>query len=84
MNYGSRKFVLTIYSVVLCPALLALGLIAPEHFVTLYGTTLGLYYGANVFQKRGDRGPPYILIPYPSAAKLFGAELAAGMVDTPL
>ena len=55
MNYGSRKFVLTLYSVALIPALLALGLIAPKHFVTLYGTTLGLYYGAHVFQKRGDK-----------------------------
>lgn len=54
-TYRSRKFILTLYSVLLSPALLAFQLIGPDQFVMLYNATLALYFGANVFQKRGEK-----------------------------
>ena len=51
---SSRKFWLTIYSVILFPVLLWMGWIDGSHFVALYPMTLGLYFGGNVWQKRID------------------------------
>lgn len=50
----SRKFWLTVYSVVLFPGLLWMGWIDGSHFVALYPMTLGLYFGGNVWQKRTE------------------------------
>lgn len=56
---ASRKFWLTIYSVVLFPFLLYFGYIDGSHFVALYPMTLGLYFGGNVWQKRIETNHTY-------------------------
>jgi hypothetical protein len=58
-DYRSRKFGLTVYSVVLLPALLFFGYLQSEHFVAVFPMVLGLYFAGNVVQKRYENYSEY-------------------------
>jgi cell division protein FtsW (lipid II flippase) len=50
-KYSSRKFILAAFVVICALALLVAKLIDPSTYMTLTGSTLGLYYTGNVAQK---------------------------------
>ena len=55
VEYKSRKFLLTAFSVVLFPILLLNQALTGDQFVNVYSIIIAAYFGGNVWQKKGEQ-----------------------------